>query len=454
MKIGAETALLPSGWSQDVVVTVADDGRIGSVASDVQDFDVDHMCSILLPAAADLHSHTFQRALAGLAETRGPSRQDSFWTWRAVMYRFLDALTPDEIEAIAALAFVEMLEAGFSAVAEFHYLHHAPGGAPYANVAETSARIAAAAARTGIGLTLLPVFYRYGGLDRRPLAGGQLRFGNDLDRFAAILECLKAERDALAADARIGVAPHSLRAVGAEDLASLERLLPEAPVHIHVAEQEREVDEVVQATGRRPVEWLLGQAGVDARWCLIHATHTTPSETEALARAGAVVGLCPVTEANLGDGTFDGARFLEAGGCFGVGSDSNIRISLVEELRQLEYSQRLRDRARVVLAELGRSAGRRLYTTALAGGAQALGRECGALAPGCWADLVALDPSRFAGSGRGDGILDGWIFTGGNDAVTDVWSAGRHVVTDGRHVARESVERRYRQALGSVMARL
>lgn len=454
MRILGRTALLPNGWERDVLVSIGPDGRIADVQPNSGSAAYDHSCPVLLPAPGNLHSHAFQRALAGLTETRSPAGRDSFWTWRELMYRFLDLLSPDDIEAIAAFAFMEMLEAGFGSVAEFHYLHHAPGGTPYETTAELSHRITSAASEAGIGLTLLPVYYRYGGMDRRPLAGGQLRFGNDLDRFSRILEGAKEALRALGADAGIGVAPHSLRAAGTDDLANVERLLPNALIHMHIAEQEREVDEVRQSTGCRPVEWLLGNFAVDGRWCLIHATHMTPQETEGLARTGAVAGLCPVTEANLGDGIFDGVRFLQAGGNLGIGSDSNIRISVAEELRQLEYSQRLRDRARAVLADPDQSTGRRLFETALRGGAQALRRQSGALSAGAWADIIAIDPSRFAGSGKDDGILDGWIFTGGNDAVTNVWSAGRHMVRNGRHIHRERIARRYSETLSGIMARI
>ncbi|MBB4001868.1 MAG: formimidoylglutamate deiminase [Aurantimonas endophytica] len=454
MRIRAEQLLLEDGWARDCLVTIGDHGRITAIAPAGDDEVADRTVPVLQPALSNLHSHTFQRAMAGLTETRGPEGRDSFWTWRVLMYRFLDVLTPDEIEAIAAFAFMEMLEAGFGAVAEFHYLHHAPNGAPYDDLGELSARIAAAAAQTGIGLTLLPVHYRTGGLDGRPLAGGQQRFGNDVDRFLALVERTKQIVGSLPADTRLGLAPHSLRAAPTDDIRVLAAALPDGPLHMHAAEQEAEIAEVLASTGRRSIEWLLENFEIDERWCLIHATHMTQGETEALARSGAVAGLCPVTEANLGDGIFEGVAFLEAGGSFGIGSDSNIRISAAEELRQLEYSQRLKHRGRAMLAEPGGSVGRRLYNGALEGGARALGREAGAIRVGAFADLVALDPPRFAGSGKGDGILDGWIFTGGRDAVTDAWSAGRHVVREGQHIDAEALTRRYRTVLAKIMGRL
>jgi len=450
--IFANRALLPQGWAENVSLLVDKDGRIAAVTANTRpDADADHV-DLLAPALSNLHSHTFQRAMAGLTETRGPSERDSFWTWREVMYRFLDVLTPEEIGTIAAFAFMEMQEAGFSAVAEFHYLHNAPGGARYDDPAELSRRIAAAASETGIGLTLLPVHYAQGGVDGRPLAGGQMRFRNDRDSFANLVGQMPEITSRLSSDAGWGVAPHSLRAVGRDDLHALAGLAPERPMHMHIAEQEKEIDETLAVFGARPMEWLLGEHDVSQRWCLIHCTHMTPDETARLAASGAVAGLCPVTEANLGDGIFDGARFLGAGGRFGVGSDSNIRISAVEELRQFEYSQRLRDRLRVVLAEPGQSAGRRLYGKALQGGAQALGRQSGAIEAGKWADLVAIDSGPFSAL-SGDAALDAWIFSSGNIAVTDLWSAGRHSVRQGRHVARDAIAARYRKALAAIMGR-
>jgi len=446
--IFAGTALLPEGWAESVRVVVDAGGRIASVTAEVDRAPGDDCAAVLLPAPANLHSHAFQRAMAGLSESRGAGR-DSFWTWRSLMYRFLDRLTPDQVEAIAAQVQVESLEAGYAAMAEFHYLHHAPGGAGYDRPAEMAHRIAAAAAETGIGLTLLPVLYMQGGADGRALTEGQLRFGCDPDRFAALVADARAGLAALA-HARLGVAPHSLRAVPPRALAAATRLT-DGPVHIHAAEQTAEVAEIEAALGARPVEWLLAEAGADDRWCLIHATQMTAAETLALARSGAVAGLCPITEANLGDGIFDGGRYLEAGGRFGIGSDSNLRIALSEELRQLEHSQRLRDRARAVLALPGRSVGRTLFEAALGGGAQALGRDAGAIAPGRLADLVALDGDALClADRRGDRLLDGWIFAGDDRAVDAVWSAGRRVVSGGRHPARMNIEARFRAVLATL----
>ncbi len=450
MILNAKAALLPHGWAKDVRITVAA-GRISKVDTGVP---AAGQLDCLLPAPVNLHSHTFQRAMAGLTERRGAG-QDSFWTWRTLMYRFLERLTPTDVQAIAAMVMMEMAEAGYAAVAEFHYLHHAPGGQVYGNLAEMSVQIAAAAAETGLGLTHLPVLYERGGCDGRALTAGQLRFGNDVERFWRLWQEAQAALSGLPADTVLGVAPHSLRAVGVESLTWVAGLAPDAPIHIHVAEQIAEVTEVQAATGQRPVDWLLRHQPVDGRWCLIHATQMTPTETESLARSGAVAGLCPITEANLGDGIFDGPRFLAEGGGFGVGSDSNVRISLSEELRLLEYSQRLGVKARAVLAEAGRSTGRVLYEGACTGGAQAAGRGLGAIEVGQWADLMALDCSGpDLAAAEGDTILDTYIFAGDDRMVTAVWSAGRPIVQGGRHVARDGIVARYRAAMARLRADL
>jgi len=449
----ASHALLPDGWAEGIELDIAADGSIAAIRRGVE--PAGRPARILLSAPANLHSHTFQRAMAGMTEHRAEGR-DNFWSWRSLMYRFLEHLSPGQIEAIAALAFVEMQEAGFASVAEFHYVHHRPGGGTYANLAETSERIAAAAHATGIGLTHLPVLYTYGGADGQPLAGGQLRFGCDLDRFERLVEAAGAVVAAhLPHDARLGIAPHSLRATSPEQLAALAASHKGRQMHIHAAEQPKEVEDVVAWLGARPVEWLLGNLDIGPRWCLIHSTHMTQAETEALARSGAVAGLCPITESNLGDGPFNGPTFLAAGGRIGIGSDSNVQIAVAAELRQMEYSQRLRDLARNVMLTAPGSVGETLYGRVLEGGAQALGRPSGAIRPGLLADLVTLDADHlnFAGLRPGQ-FLDGWIFGGAEGAVRDVGSAGRHMVRDGRHVAREGVEAAYRRAMADLVDRI
>lgn len=449
-QIWAEQALLPLGWARDVLVAVQG-GRITSVSAGQAAPAGASRVGALIPAPANLHSHAFQRAMAGLTEARGPNPNDSFWTWRQLMFRFLDHLTPDDIEAITAFVQMQMLEAGFAAVAEFHYLHHAPGGQPYADLAQTSARVIAAAQTTGIGLTLLPVLYQYGGLDGRALAPGQNRFGNDITRFARLVDGAEAALRALPADARLGIAPHSMRAVSPQDLKTCATLRPQAPIHMHLAEQQAEVDEVQAHLGARPVNWVLDNLSPDQRWCFIHCTRMTAQETIGLASSGAVAGLCPLTEASLGDGIFDGVRYLGADGAFGIGSDSNIRISLTEELRALDLTQRLRDHSRAALATPARSTGRVLLEGAAKGGAQAAGRDAGEIAPGRLADLAALDLGTLDLEGRsGDTLLDAWIFASDDRALSDLWSAGRHLVTKGQHLHHAPITARYR----TTMARL
>ncbi len=445
--IHAKQALTAKGWKSDVELLVSDDGRIEAVTSQtgIPDTTID----LALPAPTNLHSHTFQRAMAGLTETRGPDPKDSFWTWRRLMYRFLERLTPDHVETIAALAFMEMLEAGYGAVAEFHYLHHDADGAPYSDLAEMSARIVTAARETGIGLTLLPVLYSYGGCDLRPLAGGQLRFGNDCERFANLFEGAASHVMTGPDDFGIGIAPHSLRAVSKEGLDEAVSLADGKPIHLHLAEQVAEVDEVKAHRGARPTEWLLDNFPVDKRWCLIHTTQMTSAETKRLANTGAVAGLCPITESSLGDGIFNGTVYLAADGRFGVGTDSNIHIALFEELCTLEYSQRLRDRSRAALATKDRSTGRTLFDSAATSGTQAAARDAGCLAAGHWADIIGLtSDNAWLCDRTGDTALDSLIFSGrGRDCISDVWSAGRHVVKDGQHIQRDSVIRRFKSVV-------
>ena len=445
----AERALLPTGWSRNQRVTVGAEGYIQRVEGAAAPEPGDEVLGdrILLPAPANLHSHAFQRAMAGLPEARRSSGHDSFWTRRTLMYPFLDALTPEDVQSIATMVQVEMAEAGYAALGEFHYLHNPPGGATYDDPGEMALRIVAAAHETGLGLTLLPVLYVQGGCNGRALEVGQLRFACDPDAYLRIAE--SARRD-LAHDGRIGIAPHSLRAVPPETLGEAARICPDGPIHIHAAEQTAEIAEVEATYGARPVALLLERTGLGPRWCVIHATHMTPDETAGLARSGAVAGLCPITESNLGDGVFDGAGFFAAGGAFGVGSDSNIRISLSEELRTLEYSQRLGLRARAVLAD-ARSTGRALFESATLGSAKACRRDAGAIAPGKLADLMTLDAAHISLAGLdGDMALDGWIFAGDDGAVCDCWSAGRRLVSAGRHFARDAVEARFRTTLAQL----
>lgn len=442
-KVWAEHALTPNGWQNDVLLNIDDEGRIASVIANSA--PVGKPVGCLLPAPANAHSHAFQRAMAGLTETRGQDRSDSFWSWRRLMFEFLGKITPDQVQAIAAYVQMEMLEAGYATNVEFHYLHHTPDGRPYDTLAEMALRIIEAARETGIGLTLLPVHYQFGGLDKRALVQGQTRFRTDIDVFAQLAEdCRKAIADGRP-DWGSGVAPHSLRAVSTENLKRFVTLFPDGPIHMHLAEQIPEVDEVLAQLGRRPVEWVLDNMDPNDRWHFIHLTQMMPHETETLAQTGATAVLCPITESNLGDGIFDGLRWMDAGGRTAIGSDSNIRISLSEELRTLDYSQRLRDRSRAALATQDRSTGRRIFDAIVKGGAASSGRSTGALQMGHWADLVAFSMEHVDLCGlKGDRILDSFAFARDDRVITDVWSAGRHMVRDGRHINRDAIETSYR----------
>ncbi len=446
--IHAKQALLPGGWAENVRVAIGADGCIASVESmadlNKSDDAQPHAASTLLPAPVNVHSHAFQRALAGLTERRGQGISDSFWTWRQLMFSFLDRLNPDQIEAITAFVQMEMLEAGYATNVEFHYLHHQPSGIAYDNLAELSERIIAATETSGIGLTLVPVHYQYGGCDQRPLTSGQQRFGNDLDRYAQLWAQAKGSLTQLPGDSSIGISAHSLRAVAKDSFTQLRSLDKSAPFHMHLAEQQQEVIEVQAAWGARPVEWLLDNVTVDESWCLIHCTQMQAHETMGLAKSGAVAGLCPITESSLGDGIFDGVNYLDNGGRIAIGSDSNIRITLSEELRTLDYSQRLRDHSRAALATEERSTGRRIFDAIVKGGAQAAGRISGSIEVGQWADLMTLDSEHEDLEGvMGDTVLDTYIFAGDDRMVSDVWSAGRHRVSNGQHVDREVIVQRY-----------
>ena len=451
--IFAKQVKLPSGWAKNVRLTFTS-GRITAIDVGQNPEASDVVVDTVLPALANLHSHSFQRAMAGMTEFRMAGK-DSFWTWRDLMYRFTANLTPDHIEAISAFVFLEMQEAGYASVGEFHYLHHQPGGTPYEDPGELSARIAAAAEKTGIGLTHLPVLYTYGGAGKVPLEAGQARFGNSVDQFNALVGRAQEVVADLPADCLVGIAPHSLRATSPEDLKAVLKVHGSGPVHIHIAEQPKEVADIQGWLGARPVEWLLANANVTSRWCLIHATHMTTEETVHMARSGAVAGLCPVTEANLGDGAFNGPGYLAENGVFGIGSDSNVLISLTEELRTLEYSQRLRDMARNVMVVGEGSVGEALYMGAAKGGAQALGRGTGTIVIGELADLVAIDStSPTLCYLRDDQLLDGLVFAAKDAVVTDVWSAGRHAVKSGRHISHNEITTAYRATMQSLIALL
>ena len=442
----ARHALLPQGWQRDVLLEWDSGGDLTQVAPGARPPLNVARAEYVLPGMVNLHSHAFQRALGGLTET-GSEGPDSFWTWRDLMYRFAARITPEGIEAIAAQLFAECLRHGYTSVCEFHYLQRAVDGASYARPAETAERVAAAAQLAGMGVTLLPVLYSHAGFGAQPLTPGQARFRTDVDDVLGIVEALAPLRGG---QLEVGAAPHSLRAAGIDAIRALAAGLPAArPLHIHIAEQEAEVAQCIAHTGQRPVAYLFDQLAPDARWCLVHATHLDAAEVTALAASGAVAGLCPTTEANLGDGLFPLAPYIAAGGRFGIGSDSHVSQSPVEELRWLEYGQRLQHRQRnVAHVPAQRSVGDFLWQAALAGGAQATGRRVGALAAGQRADLLVLDAQHpnLDGVDHAE-VLGRMVFCGNDNLVRDVLCGGRWVVQGGRHRAQEAIAARYRQAL-------
>jgi formimidoylglutamate deiminase len=441
----ADHAWLPDGFAAGVRIDTGPAGALTAVTRSDERSNANRLGRYVVPGMPNLHSHAFQRAMAGLAE-RQSNPDDSFWTWREVMYAFAGRIGPDELRAIAAQLYVEMLKAGYTQVCEFHYLHHQPDGSPYAEPAAMSLALIEAARETGIGLTLLPTLYMTGGFDGRPLSERQRRFRYDVEGYLRLLERLQKEESPLV---RVGIALHSLRAVPEAAMRSVleSGLARDCPIHIHVAEQIGEVQDCLAIRNARPVEWLLDHAPVDARWCLVHATHLTDAEMRRLAASGAVAGLCPTTEANLGDGLFPLKSYLEAGGKIGIGSDSHISVSVVEELRWLEYGQRLATRRRNISASRNSpDTGETLFRHALAGGAQAAGAALGALAAGSRADLLVLDDASALLAGRdADHVLDTWVFAGNASLIKNVSVAGKTVVRDFRHHDEDRIAARYRE---------
>jgi formimidoylglutamate deiminase len=442
----ASHALLPHGWCRDVLLEWDAHGALTRVAEHAAPAPAVARAGYVVPGMVNLHSHAFQRALGGLTERAGDG-PDSFWTWRELMYRFANQVTPDQVEAIAAQLYAECLRHGYTSVCEFHYLQRDQHGALYTRPAEMAERVAAAAQQSGIGLTLLPVLYSYAGFGEQPLKPEQARFRTDVGQVMRIVEALEPMRGG---QLEVGAAPHSLRAASIGQVRELAAALPRArPLHLHIAEQQGEVEQSLAFSGRRPVEYLMEHITVDARWCLVHATHLDAAEVAALAHSAAVAGLCPSTEANLGDGLFPLAPFIAAGGRFGIGSDSHVSHSPVEELRWLEYGQRLAQQRRNVAASARqRDVGAFLWQGALQGGAQAAGRAVGALAAGHRADLLVLDCAHPNLEGVDpDEVLGRFLFCGNDNLVRDVLAGGRWVVQGGRHMAQDAIARRYRQAV-------
>lgn len=454
----AHDALLPEGWARDVRMTI-ENGIFTEVRANAALDGATAINAPVVPGMPNLHSHAFQRAMAGLTERVGPTG-DNFWTWRELMYRFLERITPEDNAAIAAQVYVELLKAGYTSVAEFHYLHQDPSGCTYANPAEMSEKIVSAAMEAGISLTLLPVFYAHANFGGMPPSPGQRRFIHTAASFDSLLHhCVSLQRHGASQQVfrRVGVAPHSLRAVTPAELqhvvASLTAHDATAPIHIHAAEQQKEIDDCLAWSGVRPVEWLLANAGVDARWCLVHATHLSDDEATRLATSRAVAGLCPTTEANLGDGVFSANTYLAAGGAWGLGGDSHVGVDPFRELALLEYGQRLRAERRNVLATPGcASIGQGLYQQALQGGARALGQRIGAIAVGACADFMTLNRDDPALVDRDvDGLLDAAIFGPARHPVRDVMVGGVWVVREGHHAHEETIFARYRATLRKLL---
>jgi formimidoylglutamate deiminase len=448
MRLRFERALLPEGIVDDVTVHVGEDGRLLSVVPGAA-ADGLKLPGLALPGMPNLHSHAFQRAMAGSAEVRA-GNDGSFWGWRDVMYRFVEHLRPEDVEAIAGLLYAEMLENGYTAVAEFHYLHHGAGGQRYAQPAQMAHCVRAAARTTAIRHLLLPTLYQQGNFDGRPLEAAQQRFHHATDEFLKLAELLARDDDNRC---RTGVALHSLRAVPATALAEVAQTARSPaqawPVHIHVAEQQREVSDCLKAVRQRPVEWLLNSGYVDATWCLVHATHVTAAELTGMSKAGAVVGLCPTTEANLGDGVFPLDDYRALGGVFGVGSDSHVSVDPREELRLAEYNVRLLRQRRVLSTDVENPhLGTALWQNAVLGGARALGESTAGLVAGAVADIVRIDTDRaeFAGS-QPAALIDAFVFAPRPNAIADVWVGGEHVVRGGRHRARSTLDAAYRATL-------
>jgi formimidoylglutamate deiminase len=447
----ARHALLAGGWQRDVLLEWDVRGDLTKVAPEASPPLGVARVDYVLPGMINLHSHAFQRAIAGLTE-RGGSSPDSFWTWRDLMYRVANRITPEQMEAVAAQLYAECLRHGYTSVCEFHYIQRAPGGHVYGNPAETAQRIAQAAHESGIGVTLLPVMYAYAGFNDTPLRQDQERFRTDPAQVLRIVEALEPLRGP---QLEVGAAPHSLRAASASQLRELVQALPAGrPLHIHIAEQQLEVVQCQEATGMRPVDYLMEQTDVDARWCLVHATHLSDGERDRIAASGAVAGLCPTTEANLGDGLFPLAPYIAAGGRFGIGSDSHVSQSPVEELRWLEYGQRLaHQRRNIAVHGEERDVGAFLWQKALAGGAQAAGRRLGVLAQGRRADLLVLDSAHPNLDGvPPHEVLGRFLFSGNDNLVRDVLAGGHWVVQGGRHKSQDAIAQRYKAAARTLHA--
>ena len=452
--IFAKKALLPNGWSNNVIIEIDQSGLISNVTEN-NNHKVDAYLNeeIILPAMNNLHSHSFQRAMAGLTEARSPQGNDNFWSWRNLMYQFLDVLTPEEIYSITLFSQMEMLQSGYVGVGEFHYLHNQIGGTKYDNIAELSEKVLEASEESGISICLLPVVYERGGCDNRELEGGQLRFHNNIDTFEELYNQIKVFLSKNE-NFSLGVAAHSLRAVKNETLNKIIDLT-NGPIHIHAAEQVKEVEEIKSFYKMPPVEFLIENFDINKRWCLIHCTQMSELETELLSKSGAVAGLCPVTEANLGDGIFNGFQYNERKGLYGIGTDSNINISLTEELKTFEYSQRLLNKKRAVISNQKKSTGRKLFDDCLEGGARALQINNGKIQKGFNADFISLPNTNNELDGlEDDKILDYWIFASRENDVQKLWNKGKCLVENGKHLNFDDIQSNYRKTIKNLQEKL
>jgi formimidoylglutamate deiminase len=444
--IFARKALLRKGWTENVRFRI-DAGRIEGIDTEVASSAGDFVAGCVIPGLCNAHSHAFQRALAGHTEQRSPAGHDSFWTWRERMYALAGKMNAALLKAIATQAYDEMLASGYTSVAEFHYLHRDPG-MDSGDDAMFSA-IQHAAQVSGIRMTYVPVLYERAGFASDGVDDRQKSFAHTFDEFEQHYERVSSQASEVV---NVAIGAHSLRAVGEDSLRKISAIASRdnVPLHLHIAEQQREVDECMSATGRRPVRWLLENFDVDRHWCLVHATHLDAEEVDALARSGAVVCLCPSTEANLGDGIFPLHAFLSAGGNIAIGSDSHISINPFEELRWLEYGQRLATQSRNITSLRESHVGREIFARALQGGARISTQQAAELTVGAFADLVVLnDEDPMLVGHASESLLDALVFSGYRLPIERVMVHGEWRVIGAEHVnqakSRDSFARALRE---------
>jgi formimidoylglutamate deiminase len=449
----AKRAYIEQCWQENVQISVDEQGIISAIKSDISEKNVPWINGPLIPGMPNLHSHAFQRAMAGLTEFAHAEQQDSFWSWRDKMYGMVDRLSPEHIRSITQYLYIEMLKAGYTSVAEFHYIHHDEQGKPYADIAEMAKQISAAADTCGIGLTITPALYSWSNFNDQPATHGQRRFINTTEQYLTLQQ---ATAHAVSAKSHqyTGICFHSLRAVNSQQINEVLTAIPtDRPIHIHISEQQKEVNDCLQWRGLRPVEYLYQHHTVDERWCLVHATHLTENEIQLIAQSKAVVGICTTTEANLGDGFFPLPEYLKLQGRFGIGSDSHVSVNVPEEIRWLEYEHRLKTQQRNCLLN-GRSgsSGKMLYQNALIGGAQALGQPVGAIAVGKRADWLVLDAKNpFVATADSSAIFDRWLFGNTQQLITDVAVGGKWVIQNGHHAAEDSTNESFIRTLHALM---